>query len=158
MNIMWIAWWHFSDLLYVHLDFCTNIAQLFFIYKTKLNSLYYYYYYYYNYCCCCHHRCYCSCYLCHWCCRSSNSSSSSNGDGGIWGLTPWFQSAKRIYRPSDCHLSAKLVPTLVERECRVVSAINPHRPEPQFPWNSSSIILMRLSGPHSRPTVSQKIW
>jgi hypothetical protein len=31
-----------------------------------------------------------------------------------------------VYRPSDRRLSAKLVPTLVDRGCRVVSATNPH--------------------------------
>jgi hypothetical protein len=31
-----------------------------------------------------------------------------------------------LYRPSDCRLSAKLVPNLVNRGCRVVSATNPH--------------------------------
>jgi hypothetical protein len=41
-------------------------------------------------------------------------------------LTPWFQSASELYRPSDRRLSAKLVPTLVERWCRMVSATNPH--------------------------------
>jgi hypothetical protein len=40
--------------------------------------------------------------------------------------TPWFQSASELYRPSDRRLSAKLVPTLVDRGCRVVSATNPH--------------------------------
>jgi hypothetical protein len=37
--------------------------------------------------------------------------------------SPWFQSASE---PSDRRLSAKLVPTLADRECRVVSATNPH--------------------------------
>jgi hypothetical protein len=31
-----------------------------------------------------------------------------------------------LYRASDRRLSAKLVPTLAERGCRVVSATNPH--------------------------------
>jgi hypothetical protein len=35
-------------------------------------------------------------------------------------------SASILYRPSDRRLSAKLVPTLADRGCRVVSATNPH--------------------------------
>jgi hypothetical protein len=40
----------------------------------------------------------------------------------LYGL--WSES--ELYRPSDRHLSAKLVPTLADRGCRVVSATNPH--------------------------------
>jgi hypothetical protein len=40
--------------------------------------------------------------------------------------TPWLESASELYRLSDCRLSAKLVPTLVDRGRRVVSATNPH--------------------------------
>jgi hypothetical protein len=73
---------------------------------------------------------------------------------------------KRTIRPSDRSLPAKLVPTLADRGCRVVSATDPHGrnlgffdPEPLlFHSSSSSIILTRLSGPRSRPTSSQKIW
>jgi hypothetical protein len=36
-------------------------------------------------------------------------------------------SASELYRPSDRRLSAKLVPTLADRGCRVVSATNPRR-------------------------------
>jgi hypothetical protein len=39
--------------------------------------------------------------------------------------TPWLESASELYRPSDRRLSAKLVPTLADRGCRVVSATNP---------------------------------
>jgi hypothetical protein len=35
--------------------------------------------------------------------------------------TPWPQSASELYRPSDRSLSTKLVPTFVDRRCRVVS-------------------------------------
>jgi hypothetical protein len=31
-----------------------------------------------------------------------------------------------IYRPSDCRLSAKLVPTFADRGCRVVSSADPY--------------------------------
>jgi hypothetical protein len=40
--------------------------------------------------------------------------------------TPWPESASELYRPSDRRLSAKLVPTLADRVCHVVSATNPH--------------------------------
>jgi hypothetical protein len=71
-----------------------------------------------------------------------------------------------LYRPSDRRLSAKLVPTLADRGCRVVSATNlPQSLISVFYTgaatvlsSSSSIILTRLSGPHSRPTTSEKIW
>jgi hypothetical protein len=39
---------------------------------------------------------------------------------------PWSWSASELYRSSDRRLSAKLVPTLAGRECRVVSATVPH--------------------------------
>jgi hypothetical protein len=35
--------------------------------------------------------------------------------------TPWPASASELYRPSDRRLSEKLVPTFVDRVCRVVS-------------------------------------
>jgi hypothetical protein len=37
-----------------------------------------------------------------------------------------FSPQSELYRPSDRGLSAKLVPTLAARGCRVVSATNPH--------------------------------
>jgi hypothetical protein len=40
--------------------------------------------------------------------------------------TPWPQSASELYRPSDRHLSAKLVPTFTDRGCQVVSVTGPH--------------------------------
>jgi hypothetical protein len=36
-------------------------------------------------------------------------------------LTPWHESASELYQPSDLHLSAKLVPTFVDRARHVVS-------------------------------------
>jgi hypothetical protein len=36
------------------------------------------------------------------------------------------ESASELYRPSDRRLSAKLVPTLADRRCRVVSVTNHH--------------------------------
>jgi hypothetical protein len=41
-------------------------------------------------------------------------------------LTPWPESASEPYRPRDCSLSEKLVPTFAERGCHVVSATNPY--------------------------------
>jgi hypothetical protein len=35
-----------------------------------------------------------------------------------------LQSASELYRPRDSRLSVKLVPTLADRGCRVVSATN----------------------------------
>jgi hypothetical protein len=40
-------------------------------------------------------------------------------------LTAWPESTIELYRPSDRRLSAKLVPTSADRECRVVSATDP---------------------------------
>jgi hypothetical protein len=38
-----------------------------------------------------------------------------------WVKTPWIKSASELYRPRGRRLSAKLVPTFVDRECHVVS-------------------------------------
>jgi hypothetical protein len=43
--------------------------------------------------------------------------------------TPWLMSASELCRPSDRRLSAKLVPNLADRGCRVVSATNPDGPQ-----------------------------
>jgi hypothetical protein len=40
--------------------------------------------------------------------------------------TPWPESASELYRPSDRHLSAKLVPAFVDRGCHVVSMTDPY--------------------------------
>jgi hypothetical protein len=39
---------------------------------------------------------------------------------------PWPESASKLYRPSDRRLSAKLVPTFVDRGCHVVSVTDPY--------------------------------
>jgi hypothetical protein len=83
----------------------------------------------------------------------------------IWTKLRGF-SPQANYRPSDRSLSAKLVPTLADRGCRVVSATDPHGrnlgyldPKPLLLISSnSSTILTRLSEPRFRPTTSQKIW
>jgi hypothetical protein len=40
--------------------------------------------------------------------------------------TPWSESASELYRPSDRRLSAKLVPTFVDRGCHVVRVTDPY--------------------------------
>jgi hypothetical protein len=40
-------------------------------------------------------------------------------------LTPWSESASELYRPSDRRLSAKRLPTCVDRGCHVVSVTDP---------------------------------
>jgi hypothetical protein len=40
--------------------------------------------------------------------------------------TPWPESASELCRPSDRRLSAKLVPTLADRGCDVVSMTDPY--------------------------------
>jgi hypothetical protein len=40
--------------------------------------------------------------------------------------TPWPESASELYRPSDRRLSAKLMPTFVDRGCHVVSLTDPY--------------------------------
>jgi hypothetical protein len=39
--------------------------------------------------------------------------------------TPWPESASEIYRPSHRRLTTKLVPTLTDRGCQVVSVMDP---------------------------------
>jgi hypothetical protein len=80
--------------------------------------------------------------------------------------TPWPESASELYRPSDRRLSAIIVPTFTDRgvsRSQCDGFLPPYsrfsRPEPlHFLSSSSSIVLMRLSGPRSRPTTSQKMW
>jgi hypothetical protein len=79
--------------------------------------------------------------------------------------TPWPQSASELYRPSDRRLSANLLPTLLKQVSHGQrnGSLRPYflfsRPEPLlFLPSSSSFVLMRLSGPRSRLTSSQKIW
>jgi hypothetical protein len=74
--------------------------------------------------------------------------------------TPWSESASELYRPSDRHLSAKCLPTFADRGCHMVSVTDPYgrildfmyRSRYLFLPSSSSLVLMRLSGPRSRPT------
>jgi hypothetical protein len=41
-------------------------------------------------------------------------------------ITPWPESARELYRPSDRRLSAKLVPTFTDRGSHVVSVTDPY--------------------------------
>jgi hypothetical protein len=77
--------------------------------------------------------------------------------------TPWPESANELHRPSDRRLAAKLMPTFANEVPRGQrdGSLRPYsrlsRPEPLlFLSSSSSAVLTRLSGPHSRPTTSQK--
>jgi hypothetical protein len=67
-----------------------------------------------------YHTC-CCCAMIH-----SNSQNSSWNIRRTKNWTPWPQSASELYRPSERRLSAKLVPTFVDRGCCVVSATNSH--------------------------------
>jgi hypothetical protein len=75
--------------------------------------------------------------------------------------TPWLESVSELYRRSNHCLSAKLVPIFANRGCHVVIMTDPSccnsrvsRPKPLlFLSSSSSIVLPRLSGPCSRPTI-----
>jgi hypothetical protein len=40
--------------------------------------------------------------------------------------TPWSEFASELYRPSDCSLSAKLLPTFEDIGCHVVSVTHPY--------------------------------
>jgi hypothetical protein len=79
--------------------------------------------------------------------------------------TPWPVVRKRTIPTEWPPLVDEVSAKFADRICRVVRATDPHgrysrfsRPEPLCPWNGSSITLMRLSGPRSRPTTSQKIF
>jgi hypothetical protein len=41
-------------------------------------------------------------------------------------LTPWPESARKLYRPSDRRLSAKLVPTFADSGSHVISVTDPY--------------------------------
>jgi hypothetical protein len=51
---------------------------------------------------------------------------STHWDGQQHKRTPWPESASELYRPSDRHSSAKLVPIFAVRGCQVVSVTDPH--------------------------------
>jgi hypothetical protein len=78
--------------------------------------------------------------------------------------TPWPESVSELCRPSDCLLLSKLVPIFADRvawlaQWMSTAILGYYRPEPLFLLpSSSSIVLTWLSGLHSRPTTSHKIW
>jgi hypothetical protein len=72
--------------------------------------------------------------------------------------TPWTESASELYRPKDRSLSAKLLPTFADRECRVLSPTDPHgrisrfsRPEQLLSLPSSSSIALNCTCTLNRP-------
>jgi hypothetical protein len=74
--------------------------------------------------------------------------------------TPWSESASELYRPSDRRMSAKWLPTCVDRRRHVVSMTDPSghisrfsRQEPLLFYQvAPQFVLTRLSAPCSRPT------
>jgi hypothetical protein len=77
--------------------------------------------------------------------------------------TPWPESASELYRPRDRRLSAKLVPTFVNRGCHVVIATDPYGRtlgfldrSRYFFSSSCSIVRRRLSGPLPNPRLLRK--
>jgi hypothetical protein len=72
--------------------------------------------------------------------------------------TPWPKSVGELFRPRDCRLSAKLVPTFEYKRCHVVGVTDPYGRILGFIDLEPLFFLPRLSGPRSRPTTSQKIW
>jgi CBS-domain-containing membrane protein len=40
--------------------------------------------------------------------------------------TPWSESARELYQPSDRRLSAKSLPTFADKGCHVVSVMDPY--------------------------------
>jgi hypothetical protein len=74
--------------------------------------------------------------------------------------TPWPESARELYRPSDRRqLFADRELSRSQRGRSPTAVISIFRPEPLlFLLSSSSIVLTRLSGLRARPTTSLKIW
>jgi hypothetical protein len=54
--------------------------------------------------------------------KESENNLGGGGHDKTKNQTPWPESEGELYRPSNRLLSAKLVPTLTDRGCRVVSA------------------------------------
>jgi hypothetical protein len=53
--------------------------------------------------------------------------------------TPWLQFTSELYLPNYSRLSAKLVPTFVDRGYRVVSAMDPYCRIPGFLDRNSDV-------------------
>jgi hypothetical protein len=86
----------------------------------------------------------------------------------VWGPnkqkpnSPWPRSATELYRPSDCHLSAKLA----DSGCQAVSVTDPYGSILDF-LDRSRYLFFQVApqlysrgwvDPRFRPTTSQKIW
>jgi hypothetical protein len=65
---------------------------------------------------------------------------------GLSSLTPWPESASELYWPSHCRLSTKLVPTLADRVCCVVSEDGPYNRILGF-LDRSSYFFFRVAPP-----------
>jgi alpha-acetolactate decarboxylase len=52
---------------------------------------------------------------------------------------PWLESASKLYQLSNSRLSAKLVPTFVNRGCRMVSATDPYCRILDFPQHLTTL-------------------
>jgi hypothetical protein len=80
--------------------------------------------------------------------------------------TAWPHSTSELYRPRDRCLSVKLEPTFFGQRVSLGQRIGSRGRYFRFSTpelllffsSSSSIVHRRLSGPHSKPTTSQKIW
>jgi CBS-domain-containing membrane protein len=57
----------------------------------------------------------------------------------------WPESASELYRPSDRRLSAKLVPTLADRGCHVVSVADPNGRILRFLDRTNAILETKMS-------------
>jgi hypothetical protein len=87
----------------------------------------------------------------------SQSGLSCNLFTVIYSYTPWPESARELYPQRDGRLSVKLVPTFADRGCHVVNMTDhygrilrfPEKRPLRFISSSFSIVLTRLSGPHS---------
>jgi hypothetical protein len=58
--------------------------------------------------------------------------------------TPWPEFESELYRPSDRRLSAKLVPTFLDRECHVVSVTGPYGRILGFTLSLLYLLIMSL--------------
>jgi hypothetical protein len=67
--------------------------------------------------------------------------------------TPWLESAGELYRPSDLRLSAKLLPTIADRGCYVVSVTDPYGRNLAFLDRSRYLFFQAASQLYSRGSV-----
>jgi hypothetical protein len=60
--------------------------------------------------------------------------------------TPWSESASKLYRLSDRHLLAKLVPTFVDKGCHVVIMTDPYGCILNFLDRLDQILKLQFTG------------